>query len=874
MDRRRSRGSHGVMHNSSATPATARAARLQRAATACVLLVGLLLCGCDGGSSGDGGVGDSGVDGNVDVDGDAGTLDGGSDLVVSGTSPDEGATDVALNPTIIVSFDRELAPESIGEGSLIVLGAGEEVIGQLTATATTIVLAVPRLAPNTEYTATVSASVRGADEAALAADHVFSFRTGETYADGTRPRGADYLPLGCTFGFAPKVEYMLIGLDDVSNVQLRDPLEFNSPEPPADPSADLVYGESNAALVTTMAKRAATGALDRDYQDEVVAVSWAPTGVGTLSVLDHGDEGPSSTTLALDLTIDDRAGGAYQYDVALGDVDGDCLDEILVVGVIEGATAAERLGRLWVFDDAPGSHALLHTLDLVGEFDPSTGNLGVDRVAVAAGRVDEDLSEEIVIAYALAGQPALSVLVLDDAAAAYAGDGADELFVFGLGYTYQHYLEPPTLALLEDTDLCENDAPPLGTSRFFTGQSMTVGDVNGDRRDDLIIYDGEVRVVGCVAHPHYNPDTGELESITNHTEEIDRRGSFSSSTDFALVMAPNVDQDSIVLGLGAVVPNPDAPLPGPGEPQPTRFEEHTVYFADNRLIAVVAAPPCAEGIGQNTDSCSAGFGTSTGGSISAGVTVAVRAGILVGMEAEVQGGFLFASATLASVEAEISAELEVAGHVTATTATSQTITNTTGSDQDLVIFAATPYDRYVYGIRSHPDGDLIGEPVTIDVPQPARIFAVSRQYYNATNGDQMDIGSVFLPNRPGDLASYPRRAEIDALLASPNAPLGRLGPVTVNEGSGSQSLEQELTSELTGGASVTMSVDSMAKVCGATFETSIEMGTVFMSEVGAIDAANFAEQRYEYGLFAYKTNVRDPNGAVLQSFVVVNHWVE
>ncbi|MCP4449083.1 MAG: hypothetical protein GY811_27670 [Myxococcales bacterium] len=157
-----------------------------------------------------------------------------------------------------------------------------------------------------------------------------------------------------------------------------------------------------------------------------------------------------------------------------------------------------------------------------------------------------------------------------------------------------------------------------------------------------------MEVRGCVEHPHYNPDSGELESLRNHFEIIDTQAPFPGTYDVEAILVPvNVDHDSVVVRYGADVPAPDPEVPPKmGEPGPTVYEEHTVYFADNRLIAVVAAPPCAEGIGQNTDACSTGFGTSVGGSVTTGMTVATRAGILIGIEEEVQAGFVFATVTV------------------------------------------------------------------------------------------------------------------------------------------------------------------------------------------------------------------------------------
>ncbi|MCP4449084.1 MAG: hypothetical protein GY811_27675 [Myxococcales bacterium] len=65
----------------------------------------------------------------------------------------------------------------------------------------------------------------------------------------------------------------------------------------------------------------------------------------------------------------------------------------------------------------------------------------------------------------------------------------------------------------------------------------------------------------------------------------------------------------------------------------------------------------------------------------------------------------------------------------------------------MVVFHTTPYDRFTYGVVSHPDGEVLGKPVTVDVPQRPKVLAVTREYYNANNGEQIDVDTNILDRR-------------------------------------------------------------------------------------------------------------------------------
>ena len=86
--------------------------------------------------------------------------------------------------------------------------------------------------------------------------------------------------------------------------------------------------------------------------------------------------------------------------------------------------------------------------------------------------------------------------------------------------------------------------------------------------------------------------------------------------------------------------------------------------------------------------------------------------------------------------------------------------------EDLVIFTAVPYDAYAYRIVASPNEEEVGELFTLNVPRKAEVHHLSREDYDARNGDASDIDAAVLPHTVGAPSSYPTRAERDALVAS------------------------------------------------------------------------------------------------------------
>ena len=115
------------------------------------------------------------------------------------------------------------------------------------------------------------------------------------------------------------------------------------------------------------------------------------------------------------------------------------------------------------------------------------------------------------------------------------------------------------------------------------------------------------------------------------------------------------------------------------------------------------------------------------------------------------------------------------------------------------------------------------------------------------------------------------------------------GPFEVNQGSGTTETEITISSNSEFEAGISLNVDFTAKACvtgacvggtaglslGASAGTEISASTTFVGTVGAIsDFAEYNDNRYEWGMFAYRQKLEDDGAKVMHNFIVVNYWVE
>ena len=335
---------------------------------------------------------------------------------------------------------------------------------------------------------------------------------------------------------------------------------------------------------------------------------------------------------------------------------------------------------------------------------------------------------------------------------------------------------------------------------------------------------------------------------------------------------PNVDDDTIVL----------------------EKAEHTVYWGENSIIAILAAPPCSEDLGQDVGDCSTELGEGTTNSWDKGSYLEVSAGIVLGFESEPKYTIPLTGieVKIGGVEIEGSAGAEFSWEHNWGIEISDLVTYSAGSDNNLVIYDAYLYDRWKYKIVSHPEDTLIGTYMYISIPTAKKRYAVGQEYYNATNA--IDIDENIIAVVPGDLSTYPNRSEAVAISDSSLVAISNEPKTVVSGTSNSMTLESSVSetqsnSFTVGGyASLTAttcagSVAGVVKLCvglegslAGGYATSNTWGydQIFAGSVTGLPADHWNAEKYEFGVFAYTKEIPAVENRGSQKFLIVNYHVD
>jgi len=375
------------------------------------------------------------------------------------------------------------------------------------------------------------------------------------------------------------------------------------------------------------------------------------------------------------------------------------------------------------------------------------------------------------------------------------------------------------------------------------------GDFTGDDRDDIAVYRQDTNAVDVYS-------LGATATAIQRVRRVTVPLQNSQSPRNPVILPVNVDTDSTVLKYS------DA--------------DYKFVFTEPIVLAALAAPPTAQGIGQNVDASFTAFGNSSTTITERERSMSFSVGVTVGFG--VEGGALTQS------EFEVKAKMTVAGTRTVGSAyeLTKTIVFTSAPTEDTIVFTSVPVDRFTYTIVSHPDPTMVGKKVVVDQPRTPITLQAERGFYNSTiMADSMHVDASVFQHTIGVPASYPTAAQKGVILAGGGL---QIGPQSVGQGGGSTEVTLEVGNSISHGGAleVGFEIDVEATVggviggvtIGATAESSWKVtsgtSTTYTGVVGAIDAAHFAEHRYLFGLFTYVR--RDPTTG--QQYQVLNYWVE
>ncbi len=595
--------------------------------------------------------------------------------------------------------------------------------------------------------------------------------------------------------------------------------------------------ESQAMFPLTMA----TGDLDGDGADEI-AVSYGDT----VLLLDDAQAGHALMS-SVSYPASAATEAAY-VSLAFGDFNGDGREQLYVLhsqyGEGNGMVSYYRYDTS--LDEESATGQLVLRVDL---------ETHVPRLAMAvAGDLDGDGLDELAVR-AMTGDTMMTV-VLDDQRAEFA-QRTPHLEAGGLA--------PMMLALLDaDGDGVKDvmsGATLLGYSKntqeltqkgslgisaqdfmfYLISQNTlfvpcTVGDFNGDFKEDFAMYAGSAVVTYGV-------------NLEGDFAIRDILAAPSNGARWPVLVGANVDNDSLVVKYNG---------------------DHELLFTKPQVLAVMAAPPAYAG--RNVEGSTTTFGRMSGSENETSNAFGFSAGVSVGFEQDIA---IF-GINIAGVEVKASLETAMDWTTMASSSKETSVAYTSGSGEDKVVFTAIPYDVYYYEVVSAPDASAVGSIISISVPRDPQTLSVTRKYYNAHNGDAPDIDDSVLGHKIGDPWSYPSVSERQELMAAG----GWINEeaMVVGEGSGETTLTVSVTEGKGTGFSVDVDATIETEVSAGGVKAGVSAGFHYGHEIsshayeglfleGTIADIPGDAERYRAGIFAYR------HSHAGQSFIVVNYWV-
>ena len=583
----------------------------------------------------------------------------------------------------------------------------------------------------------------------------------------------------------------------------------------------------------------ATGNLDHDPAHELVVVlneayqvGGAASGTSRFFVYDDAGSGFAQVAAR---TVSASAGGANRAavtaGVAIGDIDGDNVDEVVLGGLTNfdpGGTCAYAY-LAFALDDLPHGLTSLGATYRTNLF-PGGSTCGALRLrAVHVKAFDRD------------------------------ADGADEIQVNQL--SFEDFRQAGPWAPLGEPLLLRRLFG--GTASAYSGEfsratsAFATGDVTADEREDLLFIsqfaaDGNgVRVWGVTLDPvPASPTAGQevwREAVTVPAAAP------PAEPAWPVLAAANVDQDSLAIQYSPA--------------------ERRVVFTEPVVIAALAAAPCATNLGQNLDACRTAFGTAKSTQVETELTFTMSAGILVGGEINDFGsGF--------EVEAVVKGSWGLKTNASYTL--TKRVVRTTGPLEDAVIFTSIPYDQFTYTILSHPNPELIGASVVVSLPRSPIETMVERRFFNENvPAGSVQIGTDVFQHVIGTPRTYPTAARKGELISA--RPELFNGPLDVGQGGGTTTAEINVARALGAGVSYGVEATFQAKTSVASVSVGLTVGAGVESALQITrgtesyysgSVSNIAADRYnptsayKFGLFTYI------HEGPQQSFEVVNYWVQ
>ena len=561
---------------------------------------------------------------------------------------------------------------------------------------------------------------------------------------------------------------------------------------------------------------------------------------------------------------------SMEPEVALGDVDGDGLDEI-IIGYCFGRTLATKVSDIHIFDDF--NHSFARIWDDILEFDcqyPKNQFSGIlQEIDIVCGDFDGDKKDEI----AFAASPydgyrcEADLLIIDDSLMGIVGKYGEvaELKIGGSDIMWDEWQQRLPIAC---GDIDGDGKDEIGVTRSFMSDRQT---------RELHIY--EFSQGNYTLRNYFNSSDWDFIDCIFTMGDVDCDGlaelAFSGRHGNYVVDDANagfthiMNKSDGILGLLAC---------GDFDGDGMRLKytgENWRKTAPPGLLVALAAPPVYTGIVQNYDWSWSAFGkaasTSTASTTEVGTTVSSTISFSNTLSFWINIFSFSLTRTWGKEFTLTNTKIKTAV---------QGISYSSGCWVDSVIYHSTDYQSYEYEITHHPfNTTLIGQFITLDIPYPPSILKTTMDYFDPHYNQTVRLETF--NHTIGQPWTYPARYEISNISSEC---LNSGEPISVGQGTGNNLVLIEIEEICESGITETHFSDYSAGGSVGSFgytyskglsdskcyEISMSESCIYEGSVGDIrNVATFEELQYSFGIFIYYVTHSD--GFTYQ---VINYYVE
>lgn len=600
--------------------------------------------------------------------------------------------------------------------------------------------------------------------------------------------------------------------------------------------------------------RLAVGDVDGDYRDEIVVAATHDVNTSWVRVFEDPVEGNGYGVLKQSFDFPDRD----QVRVVTAQLDDDPAREL----VVHTGLGKAALGT--VYDDAAHGFAVLNS----GLY---AYDSGIANVELLAANVDDDTLQEIAVL--LTTDRGDEQIVFDDARANFE-------------------------KIRDDTGNWEDEWSAFDPA---TMQRGAVGDIDGDGKDEIVWtgLSGDnfcgLQIFWSIGANEFRSLDGQLSwraiNVTTLDDDHDNRkevvvgaieNEYDTNADFCYCWRFDFDADSKTLNrsdpvIRSVASHQSLALSGDDfdcDGCRLRYDGNKYQqLPDPIVLAILAAPPTKTGITQDGPASSVNYTISTGSAHAFEYKNMISASFAAGVDFKLLGQ-----------EAEVSAKIK--GDVEWSTRTEDSVDSsaefTAGYDHDVVVFTGTLHMVYEYVILVAADPSAVGTIMTINVPLATKTYKWTRELVESTFGKDTVIPAGLLTHNIGDPSSYKRHDDASALLNSYEGWDG--GHVTVGQGSGTNGVTLALDHKVDSdkGWSLGGELEARVKLGPATIAATVgydhtwlytnttSSGTSYNGTIADITGrSDYFQWGYDVGLFVY--GYAQDNHA---SFQVVDFWTD